>query len=186
MTSALARGANEATLEVRPTNIPARKAYEKFGFKVVGTRPRYYTDNNEDALIMTTAPLGSQPMRERLARLRDEIAARLPIELGEDGLPKQAGRGAGLARTDTGEPAPAIAEAGHEAGAGAEVAAGDGPGLSGREGSRGGRIEPGDLILAVESSRRDRDRGRRGRPADPLERRREPGLHACRRWRNRA
>jgi [ribosomal protein S18]-alanine N-acetyltransferase len=84
---ALARGANEATLEVRPTNMPARRLYEKFGFKVVGVRPRYYTDNNEDALIMTTEPLEGRPMKERLARLRAEVAARPEIELGDDGLP---------------------------------------------------------------------------------------------------
>ncbi len=117
---ALARGANEATLEVRPTNIPARKLYEKFGFKVVGTRPRYYTDNNEDALIMTTAPLQSPPMRERLARLRDEIAARPPIELGEDGLPKTADGASEPARTDTAEPAPGTAGSAREVNAGPE------------------------------------------------------------------
>jgi [ribosomal protein S18]-alanine N-acetyltransferase len=84
---AVARGANEATLEVRPSNMPARRLYEKFGFKVVGVRPRYYTDNNEDALIMTTDPLEARPMQERIARLRGELAARPDIEIGPDGLP---------------------------------------------------------------------------------------------------
>jgi ribosomal-protein-alanine N-acetyltransferase len=84
---ARARGANEATLEVRPTNMAARRLYEKFGFKVVGVRPRYYTDNNEDALIMTTEPLEGWPMRERLAGLRAEMAARPGIEIADDGLP---------------------------------------------------------------------------------------------------
>jgi len=84
---AVARGAVEATLEVRPTNTPARNLYEKFGFKVAGIRPRYYTDNNEDALIMTTDPLESPSMRARLARLRNEVAARPEIELADDGLP---------------------------------------------------------------------------------------------------
>jgi ribosomal-protein-alanine N-acetyltransferase len=84
---AVSRGASEATLEVRPSNVPARNLYEKFGFKVAGVRPRYYTDNNEDALIMTTDPLESPAMRDRLARLRDEVASRPEIELGDDGLP---------------------------------------------------------------------------------------------------
>jgi ribosomal-protein-alanine N-acetyltransferase len=84
---AIARGAAEATLEARPSNFPARRLYEKFGFKVVGVRPRYYSDNNEDALIMTTDPLEAGPMIERLARLKREVAARPDIELGEDGLP---------------------------------------------------------------------------------------------------
>ena len=54
---ALERGAHEATLEVRLSNLPARRLYEKFGFRPVGLRPRYYSDNGEDALIMTTEPL---------------------------------------------------------------------------------------------------------------------------------
>jgi len=84
---ALDRGANEATLEVRPSNTPAIRLYEKFGFKVVGVRPRYYSDNNEDALIMTTDTLDGRPMRERLWGLRAALAARPDIELGLDGLP---------------------------------------------------------------------------------------------------
>jgi ribosomal-protein-alanine N-acetyltransferase len=84
---ALDRGANEATLEVRPSNMPAIRLYEKFGFKVVGVRPRYYSDNNEDALIMTTDTLDGRPMRERLWGLREALAARPDIELGWDGLP---------------------------------------------------------------------------------------------------
>jgi ribosomal-protein-alanine N-acetyltransferase len=39
----------------------------------VGLRPRYYSDDNEDALIMTTEPLGEPAMRERLARLRASL-----------------------------------------------------------------------------------------------------------------
>jgi [ribosomal protein S18]-alanine N-acetyltransferase len=69
----IARRAREATLEVRLSNMPARRLYEKYGFRPVGLRPRYYTDNGEDALIMTTEPLESAPMRERLARLRAEL-----------------------------------------------------------------------------------------------------------------
>jgi ribosomal-protein-alanine N-acetyltransferase len=41
------------TLEVRISNQSAIKLYEKNDFKVVGSRPRYYRDNNEDALLMT-------------------------------------------------------------------------------------------------------------------------------------
>lgn len=39
-------------LEVRKSNLPAQKLYEKFGFSVVGERKNYYSDNKEDALIM--------------------------------------------------------------------------------------------------------------------------------------
>ncbi len=38
-------------LEVRKTNIPAQKLYGKYGFEMISTRKRYYSDNNEDALI---------------------------------------------------------------------------------------------------------------------------------------
>jgi ribosomal-protein-alanine N-acetyltransferase len=71
----LERRAREATLEVRLSNLPARRLYEKYGFRPVGLRPRYYTDNGEDALIMTTEPLASAAMRERLGRLRAALDA---------------------------------------------------------------------------------------------------------------
>lgn len=40
------------TLEVNSNNIPAQKFYQKFGFKNVGIRKKYY-NNTEDAIIMT-------------------------------------------------------------------------------------------------------------------------------------
>ena len=64
------RHAREATLEVRLSNIAARRLYEKYGFRPVGLRPRYYSDDGEDALIMTTEPLARAAMRDRLERLR--------------------------------------------------------------------------------------------------------------------
>ena len=69
-------GAGVATLEVRVSNLPARRLYEKYGFVPVGVRPRYYTDNNEDALIMTTGELRSREMRARLARLAGALRDR--------------------------------------------------------------------------------------------------------------
>jgi len=47
-----ARGARRATLEVRRSNAPALKLYEKFGFAVTGVRRGYYTKPDEDALIL--------------------------------------------------------------------------------------------------------------------------------------
>ena len=69
------RHAREATLEVRLSNLAARRLYEKYGFRPVGIRPRYYSDNGEDALIMTTEPLASPPMRQRIGRLRAAVDA---------------------------------------------------------------------------------------------------------------
>lgn len=45
-------GAEYALLEVRRTNIRAIQLYEKFGFKQVTVRRRYYR-NGEDAIVMT-------------------------------------------------------------------------------------------------------------------------------------
>jgi ribosomal-protein-alanine N-acetyltransferase len=75
---AVARHAREATLEVRLSNVPARRLYEKYGFRPVGLRPRYYSDNGEDALIMTTEPLTGAAMRGRIAALRSALAAAPP------------------------------------------------------------------------------------------------------------
>jgi [ribosomal protein S18]-alanine N-acetyltransferase len=73
----LARGrrAREATLEVRLSNLAARRLYEKYGFRPVGLRPRYYSDDNEDALIMTTESLDMPRMQARIERLREELAS---------------------------------------------------------------------------------------------------------------
>jgi ribosomal-protein-alanine N-acetyltransferase len=78
---AIDRHAREATLEVRLSNIGARRLYEKYGFRPVGLRPRYYSDDGEDALIMTTEPLGDASFRSRMARLREALdAAPAPVD----------------------------------------------------------------------------------------------------------
>jgi ribosomal-protein-alanine N-acetyltransferase len=64
------RHAREATLEVRLSNLGARRLYEKYGFRPVGLRPRYYSDNHEDALIMTTEPLDAPALVARIERHR--------------------------------------------------------------------------------------------------------------------
>jgi ribosomal-protein-alanine N-acetyltransferase len=85
------RHAREATLEVRLSNLAARRLYEKYGFRPVGLRPRYYSDNNEDALIMTTEPLADTRLRARIERLREELdaspAPTSPFDSGEPGDP---------------------------------------------------------------------------------------------------
>jgi len=40
------------TLEVRKGNEIAQKLYKKYGFVEYGIRPKYYSDNNEDAIVM--------------------------------------------------------------------------------------------------------------------------------------
>jgi ribosomal-protein-alanine N-acetyltransferase len=46
------KGAATAYLEVRPSNEQAQALYRKFGFRVVGTRPNYYPETGENALVM--------------------------------------------------------------------------------------------------------------------------------------
>lgn len=75
---AIERGMLSATLEVRVSNEPARRLYQRFKFEEVGRRPRYYRDNNEDALIMTVEGLGPA-YRDWLER--DGLAEPPPAEM---------------------------------------------------------------------------------------------------------
>jgi [ribosomal protein S18]-alanine N-acetyltransferase len=52
MATAIANGAERMTLEARVSNFVAIRMYEKLGFASAGIRKGYYTDNNEDAIIM--------------------------------------------------------------------------------------------------------------------------------------
>jgi ribosomal-protein-alanine N-acetyltransferase len=49
---ATGQGAVKAFLEVRPSNAKASMLYRKLGFRVIGTRPNYYTETGEHALVM--------------------------------------------------------------------------------------------------------------------------------------
>ena len=75
---AAASGMESATLEVRVSNEAARALYREYGFYEVGSRKRYYSDNHEDAVIMTTEALASGAYRQRLERLRNVLYERLP------------------------------------------------------------------------------------------------------------
>ena len=68
--------AKYVTLEVRESNRTAQALYEKYGFTKAGTRRKYYSDNGEDALIMTTCELDSPSYLERLQQLKQEHNAR--------------------------------------------------------------------------------------------------------------
>ena len=76
-------------------NRNARRVYEKYGFRPVGLRPRYYSDDHEDALIMTTESLAGKDMRGRIERLRAELdampAPERPDETPPDGAAGRTG-----------------------------------------------------------------------------------------------
>ena len=68
---ALTSGAHHLTLEVRVSNNPARRLYERFGFAPVGTRKNYYAD--EDALVMWAIDIDDPEYASRLALIRAEV-----------------------------------------------------------------------------------------------------------------
>jgi ribosomal-protein-alanine N-acetyltransferase len=67
---AIARGAAWMTLEVRESNVSAQQLYRKYGFTTVTTRKGYYSDNNENALVMWAGNLKGDLYRARLSALR--------------------------------------------------------------------------------------------------------------------
>ncbi|MPZ50728.1 MAG: ribosomal-protein-alanine N-acetyltransferase [Dehalococcoidia bacterium] len=69
---ALANRQENVTLEVRRSNVVAQNLYEKYRFLKVGVRRRYYSDNGEDAIIMSTPPIQGDNYTEYLAYLRDQ------------------------------------------------------------------------------------------------------------------
>lgn len=59
------------TLEVRASNTMAQALYEKYGFRVVGRRSGYYSDNSEDAVLMSTDSITSDSFMARCQQLKE-------------------------------------------------------------------------------------------------------------------
>ncbi len=84
--AALEMGASLMTLEVRVSNVVAQKLYEKYGFERVGIRKGYYSDNGEDAYIMTVTDIQSSYYRAILQHHRAQLQERhLALEEAEEG-----------------------------------------------------------------------------------------------------
>ena len=66
-------GAQAVSLEVRVSNWGAQRLYGRFGFHPVGIRRNYYQELNEDALIMWTDDVKSNPYARRLAEIVEEL-----------------------------------------------------------------------------------------------------------------
>jgi ribosomal-protein-alanine N-acetyltransferase len=62
---------------VRVTNRVAQSLYEKYTFKEMGLRRRYYSDNGEDALVMWTDPIESDTFQEAVRENRERLAQKL-------------------------------------------------------------------------------------------------------------
>ena len=60
-------GIVEALLEVRKSNQAAIRLYLGLGFEMVGIRPGYYQDNNEDAILLTLKPIDFNQIRNLIS-----------------------------------------------------------------------------------------------------------------------
>jgi ribosomal-protein-alanine N-acetyltransferase len=78
-------GAKWVTLEVRTSNDAAMRMYEGFGFKVIGRRKGYYTDNGEDAIVMWSDSIYSPRFRRAFESNLERI------EYSVRGLRREAG-----------------------------------------------------------------------------------------------
>jgi ribosomal-protein-alanine N-acetyltransferase len=75
---AIELGAQLITLEVRASNAEAQKLYAKYGFVRVGLRRGYYTDNREDAVLMSIEDVKSaEAQLESLKQAHAEEMKRL-------------------------------------------------------------------------------------------------------------
>ena len=96
------------SLEVRVSNFAAQNLYRKYGFKIVGRRQRYYSDNREDALIMTADRIASVPYQRIFQKQRNRLLRRLERRASLVHA-RQTGDGSGHG----GDPSPHQADDGH-------------------------------------------------------------------------
>lgn len=70
-------GSALVTLEVRKSNSSAQALYSKYGFEIAGERKHYYSDNGEDAWIMTTPNVTTALFNQRLRESKEILLGRL-------------------------------------------------------------------------------------------------------------
>ena len=68
------------TLEVRVSNYSAQNLYRKYGFREAGLRHRYYSDNQEDALIMWTDEINSPAYKQKFQDLKTTLMRKLEAQ----------------------------------------------------------------------------------------------------------
>ena len=76
LTAAVEYGSQVMTLEVRVSNFIAQRLYEKYDFKSVAIRKGYYSDNREDAAVMTTSPIHSDEYQTMFRSLQEAYRTR--------------------------------------------------------------------------------------------------------------
>jgi len=80
---ALRLDAHVINLEVRVRNAVARELYEKYGFEIVKRHEGYYSDNGEDAYIMSTRSYSVRAYRDHLDTLIYRLRQRLVSQTHE-------------------------------------------------------------------------------------------------------
>jgi ribosomal-protein-alanine N-acetyltransferase len=72
-TAAVDAGCTGLTLEVRVTNAGAQAMYREFGFAPAGIRKNYYTETNEDAIVMWAHDIDLDVHRARVTGIADRL-----------------------------------------------------------------------------------------------------------------
>jgi ribosomal-protein-alanine N-acetyltransferase len=90
----LAAGIRASTvfLEVRVSNLAAKRMYEKYGFVLSRVRKAYYSDNGEDALEMAADGIGKPQYQARLQRLKKMLVEKMTAPLEQEELSKDTDR----------------------------------------------------------------------------------------------
>ena len=78
---AIELNASFITLEVRASNTAAQSLYHKHGFNQAGLRRGYYTDNGEDAILMTTENITSAPFQAQRQQLKQAHSRKSGVPL---------------------------------------------------------------------------------------------------------
>jgi len=76
----LRRSAKRATLEVRQSNIVAQNLYRKYGFAPVAIRRGYYTDNQENAIVMWAEKIHAAAYQEKYQELKRAVLAEVQAQ----------------------------------------------------------------------------------------------------------
>jgi ribosomal-protein-alanine N-acetyltransferase len=77
---AVRRDVTWVTLEVRVTNHSAQNLYRKYGFTIQGRRPRYYSDNNEDAFIMWSDSIKDEEYLKKIQNLKRQLNHKMSFD----------------------------------------------------------------------------------------------------------
>jgi ribosomal-protein-alanine N-acetyltransferase len=67
-------------LEVRASNTVAQGLYAKYGFKAVGVRHGYYSDNREDGIMMSTGDITEKSFLSNFEQLRESHTRKWGVE----------------------------------------------------------------------------------------------------------